>query len=231
MRNVASPDDTCTVGCQTTKPSLYDEVRGLARNWSLELTPRETEKLGTAVREHLPAGTRVYVTWLAGSEFEASVAAAGKLRAAGLEPVPHLASRGIRDESTLVDMLARLRGEADVKQVLVIGGARSEPKGPFAASIQVLNSGLLEHHGIRRLGVAAHPEGSPDISPAVLDEALVLKNEYAARSGTEVELTTQFCFDAVPITRWERQIRSAGDPPPLAAGVGRVAGVSTLVQH
>jgi methylenetetrahydrofolate reductase (NADPH) len=231
MRNVASPDDTCTVGCQTTKPSLYDEVRGLARNWSLELTPRETEKLGTAVREHLPAGTRVYVTWLAGSEFEASVAAAGKLRAAGLEPVPHLASRGIRDESTLVDMLARLRGEADVKQVLVIGGARSEPKGPFAASIQVLNSGLLERHGIRRLGVAAHPEGSPDISPTALEEALVLKNEYAARSGTEVELTTQFCFDAAPIARWERQVRAAGNRLPVVVGLAGLAGITTLLKH
>jgi methylenetetrahydrofolate reductase (NADPH) len=206
-------------------------VRGLARNWSLELTPRETEKLGTAVRDHLPAGTRVYVTWLAGSEFDASVAAAAKLRLAGMDPVPHLASRGIRDESTLDDMLARLRGEADVKQVLVIGGALSEPKGSFTASIQVLNSGLLERHGIRRLGVAAHPEGSPDISPAALEEALVLKNEYAARTGTEMELTTQFCFDAAPITRWERQIRSAGNRLPIVVGLAGLAGITTLIKH
>src|SRR5258707_14343598 len=128
-------------------------------------------------------------------------------------------------------MLARLRGEADVKQVLVIGGALSEPKGSFTASIQVLNSGLLERHGIRRLGVAAHPEGSPDISPAVLDEALVLKNEYAARTGTEMEVTTQFCFDAVPITRWERQIRSAGNRLPIVVGLAGVSGITTLIQH
>jgi methylenetetrahydrofolate reductase (NADPH) len=230
MRNVASLDDTSQAR-QSTRPSLYDEVRGLARNWSLELTPRETEKLGTAVRDHLPAGTRVYVTWLAGSEFDASVAAAAKLRVAGLEPVPHLASRGIRDESTLDDMLARLRGEADVKQVLVIGGALSEPKGSFTASIQVLNSGLLEQHGIRRLGVAAHPEGSPDIPSAALEEALVLKNEYAVRTGTEMELTTQFCFDAAPITRWERQITSAGNRLPVVVGLAGLAGITTLIKH
>jgi methylenetetrahydrofolate reductase (NADPH) len=231
MRNIALPADTFNVARQSTRPSLHDEVRHLARNWSLELTPRETEKLGTAVREHLAAGTRVYVTWLAGSEFDASVAAAAKLRLAGLEPVPHLASRGIRDESTLVDMLARLRGEADVKQVLVIGGALPEPKGSFTASIQVLNSGLLERHEIRRLGVAGHPEGSPDISPAALDEALALKNEYAARTDTEVELTTQFCFDAAPITRWERQIRSAGNRLPIVVGLAGLAGISTLIKH
>jgi methylenetetrahydrofolate reductase (NADPH) len=229
--NGRAAHETCNMGCQSTKPSLYEEVRGLLRNWSLELTPRETEKLGTAVREHLPAGTRVYVTWLAGSDFDASVSAAARLRVAGLEPVPHLAARAIRDESTLVDMLVRLRGEADVKQALVIGGAVSEPKGPFAASIQLLNSGLLERHGIRRLGVAVHPEGSPDISPAALEEALALKNEYAARTDAEVELTTQFCFDAAPITRWERQVRATGNRLPVVVGLAGLAGITTLIKH
>jgi methylenetetrahydrofolate reductase (NADH) len=221
----------CDVVRRSTKPSLHDEVRSLARYWSLELTPRETEKHGAAMREHLPAGTRVYVTWLAGSEFEASAAAAARLRAAGLEPVPHLAARGIRDESTLADMLARLRGEADVKQVLVVGGALAGPKGSFAASIQMLNAGVLERYGIRRLGVAAHPEGSPDIPPAALDEALALKNEYAARTGTEMELTTQFCFDSAPITLWERQIRSAGNRLPVVVGLAGLAGITTLIKH
>jgi methylenetetrahydrofolate reductase (NADPH) len=229
--NGRAAHETCNVGCQSTKPQLYEEVRGLLRNWSLELTPRETEKLGTAVREHLPAGTRVYVTWLAGSDFDASVSAAARLRVAGLEPVPHLAARAIRDESTLVDMLVRLRGEADVKQALVIGGAVAEPKGPFAASIQLLNSGLLERHGIRRLGVAVHPEGSPDISPAALEEALALKNAYAARTGAEVELTTQFCFDAAPITRWERQVRATGNRLPVVVGLAGLAGITTLIKH
>src|SRR5258708_38098616 len=93
MRDFTLPDDTSNVACQSTKPSLYDEVRGLARNWSLELTPRDTEKFGTAVREHLPAGMRVHVTWLAGSEFGASVAAAAKLRAGRFQTVTRPASR------------------------------------------------------------------------------------------------------------------------------------------
>jgi methylenetetrahydrofolate reductase (NADPH) len=231
MRNVATPGYAGDAGRQSAAPSLHDEVRRLARNWSVELTPRETEKFGMAVREHLPAGTRVYITWLAGSEFAPSVAAAAKLRAAGLEPVPHLAARAIRDKFTLVDMLARLRGEADVQQALVIGGAVIEPKGPFDASIQVLNSGLFERHGIRRLGVAAHPEGNPDIAPAALDEALAQKNEYAVRTGTELELTTQFCFDPAPVAQWERQARAAGNRLPVVVGLAGLAGVTTLIKH
>jgi methylenetetrahydrofolate reductase (NADPH) len=231
MRQVVAPVYAGDIGGQSATTSLHDEVRRLARNWSLELTPRETEKLGTTVREYVPAGTRVYITWLAGSEFEPSVAAAAKLREAGLDPVPHLAARAIRDRSTLVDMLVRLRGEADVKQVLVIGGALPEPKGSFGASIEVLNSGLFEHHGIRRLGVAAHPEGCPDIAPAALEEALAQKNEYAARSGSELELTTQFCFDPTPITQWERRTRAAGNRLPVVVGLAGLAGVTTLIKH
>jgi methylenetetrahydrofolate reductase (NADPH) len=231
MRKVDTSVYGGDVGRQSATTSLHDEVRRLARNWSLELTPGETQKLGTTVREHVPAGTRVYITWLAGSEFAPSVAAAAKLRGAGLEPVPHLAARAIRDRSALVDMLVRLRAEADVKQVLVIGGAVREPKGSFDASIQVLNSGLFERHGIRRLGVAAHPEGSPDIAPAALDEALVQKNEYAARSGSELELTTQFCFDPTPITQWESRTRAAGNRLPVAVGLAGLAGVTTLIKH
>jgi len=135
MRRVAAPAYADDVGRQSATPSLGDEVRRLARNWSVELTPRETERFGTAVREHVPAGTCVYITWLTGTDFAPSVAAAAKLRAAGLEPVPHLAARAIRDKDTLDDMLVRLRGEADVRQVLVIGGALREPKGSFDASI------------------------------------------------------------------------------------------------
>jgi methylenetetrahydrofolate reductase (NADPH) len=231
MRKVAAPAYADDVARQSATPSLGDEVRHLARNWSVELTPRETEKLGTAVQEHVPVGTRVYITWLTGTDFAPSVAAAGKLRAAGLEPVPHLAVRAIRDKDELDNMLVRLRGEADVRQVLVIGGALREAKGSFDASIQVLNCGLFEHHGIRRLGVAAHPEGSPDIAPTALDEAVTLKNEYAARSGSQLELTTQFCFDPAPITQWERRARAAGNRLPVVVGLAGLAGVTTLIKH
>lgn len=222
---------TAISSCHPIGRTLREEVIHLARNWSLELTPREMEKLGSAVRDYLPMGTPVFVTWLAGSDFRQSAAAATRLRHAGLEPVPHMAARAIRDESKLAEMLARLRDEADVRQVLLIGGALAQPVGKFSASIQLLETGLFERYGIRRVGVAAHPEGSPDISAPALAEALAQKNAYADISDMSLELATQFCFDAVPIATWERQARDSGNRLPLAVGLAGLAGLPTLIKH
>ena len=59
-------------------------------------------------------------------------------------------------------MLASYRAEAGVDEVLIIGGGVDQPVGAFDNSLQVLETGLLQKHGIRRVGVAGHPEGSPD---------------------------------------------------------------------
>ena len=47
-----------------------------------------------------------------------------------------------------------------VKQALVIGGSR-DPIGKFDSSYQILETGFFD--GIK-IGIAGHPEGSPDIS-------------------------------------------------------------------
>jgi methylenetetrahydrofolate reductase (NADPH) len=221
----ASPDATP----QTF--SLRDHVRALAQGWSLEVTPRESEKLEPKLTDHLPEGTPVYVTWLAGSEFSLSVAAAARLRRLGMEPVPHLAARAIPDEKALDNMLRQLRGEANVQQVLLVGGALSHPVGRFNATMPVLETDLFRRHEITRVGVAAHPEGSPDIPAAALAQALRDKNAYAARTTLALELTSQFCFDAIPIVRWEREVRDAGNALPIAIGLAGLAGVTTLIKH
>jgi methylenetetrahydrofolate reductase (NADPH) len=95
----------------------------------------------------------------------------------------------------------------------------------------VLQVRQFERHGMRRLGLAAHPEGSPDIPPAALSRALAEKNAYAARSDIAFELMTQFCFDAAVITEWERQVRAAGNRLPVAVGLAGLASVTTLIKH
>ena len=55
--------------------------------------------------------------------------------------------------------------EMGVKQVLVIGGSR-EPVGDFDSSIQLLETGYFEG---MKIGIAGHPEGSPDISDSNLE--------------------------------------------------------------
>ena len=40
--------------------------------------------------------------------------------------------------------------------------------------------------------------------------ALAWKNAYAQRTGAELYLVTQFCFEAEPIIRWDQAIQAEG---------------------
>src|SRR3546814_12435059 len=52
----------------------------------------------------------------------------------------------------------------------------------FDSSMAILETGLFDKHGVETIGVAGHPEGSPDIAPAALEAALAWKNAFAERS-------------------------------------------------
>ena len=69
-------------------------------------------------------------------------------------------------ESIYVIKVSRCK-DVGVKQVLVIGGSR-EPIGSFDSSIQILETGFFD--GIK-IGIAGHPEGSPDMSDTELEKA------------------------------------------------------------
>jgi methylenetetrahydrofolate reductase (NADPH) len=76
-----------------------------------------------------------------------------------------------------------------VKQALVIGGSR-EPVGKFDSSFQILETGFFD--GIK-IGIAGHPEGSPDISDSNLEKAMIDKKPYADY------IVTQWLLDSQPI--------------------------------
>ena len=93
--------------------------------------------------------------------------------------------------------------------------------------------GLLS--GFERVGVAAHPEGHPDIGADGLEDALVRKAAWAAREGADLYYVTQFCFAAEPVIAWERRARAAlqsvgGEPPKVRLGVAGPAKLSSLLK-
>ena len=49
---------------------------------------------------------------------------------------------------------------------------------------------------IKKVGVAGHPEGSPDIKEELLDQAIIKKNEFAQNVDYKMYLATQFFFEA-----------------------------------
>src|SRR6202451_1263960 len=74
------------------------------------------------LRDHFSSGCDVTITYLPGDNFRSNVEAAAALRRTGYNPVPHIAAREIASREVLDDFLARLRGEADVRRVLLVAG-------------------------------------------------------------------------------------------------------------
>jgi methylenetetrahydrofolate reductase (NADPH) len=211
-------------------PKLWAAIRSLVSGFSVETTPPAAEKLKD-FRELLRPGMAVYITFLPGSDFADTVATARRLKEQGFNPVPHLAARSLPSKGFLDEGLRRLAGEAGVVEALCIGGAVSRPVGEFADTMQVLATGLLDKHGIRRIGVAGHPEGSPDIPDAAIAAALKWKNGFAARTGADLYILTQFCFEAGPIIAWDKAIRAAGNRLPIRIGIPGIATLKTLLAY
>ncbi|MEO5882555.1 MAG: methylenetetrahydrofolate reductase [Caldimonas sp.] len=199
-------------------------------DFSLETTPNSAAKIAS-FSECVRPETPVYITFLPGSDFDATIALATRLRREGFEPVPHFAARSIPDRAFLERNLERLRSEADVSRVLLIGGAVPTPVGEFSDSMQLLETGLFDRHGIKKIGLAGHPEGSPDISDEGIRKALKWKNAFAERTDASLYLVTQFCFEAAPIIAWDKRIRAEGNRLPIHIGIPGLATVKTLMAH
>mgnify|MGYP000052207970 FL=1 len=197
------------------------------QNWSIEVTPSSNKKIND-FREVLPVGTTVNVTEIPGSDLERILSTVHQLASQEMNAVPHIAARGIESLAALEALITRYR-EAHVTEVLLIAGGYKQPVGDFSSSIDVLETGLLENLGIKKVGVAGHPEGSPDISKAELAHALKRKNAIAQESGLDMYLETQFCFDAQAILDWEEQIREAGNRLPIRVGLAGPARLKTLI--
>ena len=95
-------------------------------DFTAETTPFSAAKVDD-FREILRPGTTVFITFLPGSDFEDTISIAARLKKEGLNPVPHLAARSIPDAAFLDEGLRRLRGEADIDEVLTIAGAVDQP--------------------------------------------------------------------------------------------------------
>ena len=204
-----------------------ETIRRAAADWSIEVTPTGAAKIESFC-ECLAPGTTVNVTFLPGTDPSDTIAVAERLHNDGMRPVPHLAARSLRNADQLDELLTAFTTRCGVEEVLCIGGGVDNPVGDFSATIEVLESGLIQKHGIRHIGVAGHPEGSPDISDDEVATALSAKNDLAARDGLELYIETQFCFEADIVLNWERRVREAGNRLPIRIGIPGPATIKTL---
>ena len=203
-------------------------VTALMAGFSVEATrPSAADIAALGV---LARGTRVYLSAVPNRPADESLAAAVQIRAAGLEPVPHVAVRNFASAEALDTFLTRLNAEAGVETVLVIAGDRAE-HGPFRGALDVIDNGMLRRRGIRRIGIAGYPQGHQRIGNDALNRALADKIAAADATGLAVEIVTQFCFDAGAILDFVARVRGFGFEHAVRVGLAGPTSLTALMRY
>lgn len=228
--NVFSAAPAANVTSLNETDPMKQQIIDFMSGFTIETTPGSALKIPD-YREHLRPDCKVAVTFLPGSDFADTIATAKRLKEEGFQPLPHFAARSIVSASVMEENLKRLQDEVGVEEVVALGGAVDKPLGDFESSMDLLETGLFDKYGIREIGVAGHPEGSPDISAQGLKDAITWKNAFAERTGAKLYIATQFCFEAAPIIAWDRLIQAEGNKLPIHIGVPGLATIKTLLNH
>jgi methylenetetrahydrofolate reductase (NADPH) len=213
-----------------TAPGLVaaSELTALLPSASVEVSSRGHQL--QELKDNFAAGIDVTITFLPGDNYRNNVDTATALRAAGFNPVPHIAAREMASREALDDFLVRARGEAGVTRVLLIAGDVARAKGPFRSSSDIRASGLLEACGIARLSVAGHPEGHPYLEAADSIGVLRAWRDWDRQTGIHVDVVTQFCFESAPILQWIGQLGADGVDLPVIVGLAGPATPATLTK-
>ncbi len=196
---------------------------------SIEISPKQAVE-NEDIPGLFPEGTRVYITDVGTDTAETLTAGAKRVGDLGYTPVSHFASRRLTTKQALEDRIKMMTQEAGVTDVLVIGGGLEQEAGEFDSTIKVLETGFFDKYGIKHMGVAGHPEGSPDFSEQVAYDALKFKQEFHNRSDIELRIVTQFGFAAENFTKWAEGLSSHGVDLPVHLGVAGPAKLTTLVK-
>ena len=214
---------------KTINTNFKDFVSG----YSIEVLPRSAAKIDS-FSDVLPKNTRVYIAHLETEDISAMVATAKRIRDEGFVVMPHIPARMIAGKEMLYDWISMYQNEAGVDEALLLAGGSKKPLGDFNSSMQLIESGLFDKAGFKRLHIAGHPEGSKDIDPSGgiknVSEALSWKQEFSQRTDASMAIATQFCFDADVVKKWADSIKENGIDIPIHIGIAGPAKLQTLLK-
>jgi methylenetetrahydrofolate reductase (NADPH) len=216
-----------------TTATMENPVGAYLASASIEITAKQIEKL-PLLQQAFKKGTRVFVALIDAGDRAGQIDAVRALGGAGFNAVPHIPARFIIDED---DLKMRLDAfcASGVTDVLVLGGGAPQPIGKFDAALQLLQTGAFAGRGLKRIGIAGHPEGNPDITKkhgeAMLLQTLKDKTAWIKAHGFEGFIATQFLFEAGPLALWAMGLRDAGIDLPIHPGVPGPASIKTLVKY
>jgi len=206
------------------------QIRALLNNASVEMTCKDVKDLGEASKL-LPAGTDVFIALFPNQTWDDSIEASKAVRAVGLNPVPHIPARRVKDRAEAAMIGTRLAGEAGVTRLLLIAGDMPSPGGAFDSTIGVLETGEFTAAGIRQICMAGHPEGHAHMNTAQLRQYEARKVELSKDQGFDLTFVTQVCFEAEPMIEWEMILRANGITNPVRPGLAGPASITTLLRY
>ncbi len=213
-----------------TEAPLKSRITDLVAAGSLEISPRELHRLGE-VAALLPKDSCVYIPSLPGLPLSRTLEMVAALRAAGLDPVPHVSARRILDRQEFRKFLRQCVEEHAVHRVLVIGGDEPKAKGPYNDSLDVLREGVLAEAGIREIGVSGYPEGHPRIDKQDLEKAFAEKLRIADLQGLGLYVVTQFSFSPQRIVEFCAQLARSAPSVGVYVGIAGPSDPAALLRY
>jgi len=169
--------------------------------------PGVEDKLG-ALQENM----HLAITCSPTKGVEATLELAEKLISQGFQVTPHISAKSVRGEKHLETIIKKLDA-LSIESIFVPGGDGPESIGEFNNAYDLLKAFQKSGHNIKKIGIAAHPEGHPDINEKILMEALEKKKDLADF------IVTQMCFDANILGDWLLRISQQGIHLPVWVGL------------
>jgi len=205
------------------------QISALLHNASIEMTCKDTGDLAEAATL-VPKGTDIFIALFPNQTWDDLTGAAKAVREAGLNPVPHVPARRVKDRAEVAEIGRKLCSVAGVTKMLLIAGDMPAPEGAFDSTIGILESGELTRAGIKSICMAGHPEGHPHMTVDQQRHYEARKVALAQEQGFDLTFMTQVCFESAPIIQWEKLLRANGITTPVRAGLAGPAGIKTLLR-
>ena len=202
-----------------------DNIISLIQEFTIELNPKVRFKLNSIP---LDPKNHIYITYLPDASENDILETVEFVSNQKLIPITHLPARTMKDLDHVKDFLNEIRKRTDSSKILVIGGG-GDQKGNIKSSIDILESGLLNDFGFHHIGIAGHPEGSPDINQETVDQFLNKKFQLSKLKNLAFELVTQFFFNAEPFINWCEKLKAENIDLPVRVGFPGPASFKTLL--
>ncbi len=202
-----------------------ENIISLIDGFTIELNPKVRHKIKSIP---LDKQNNVYITYLPDALENDILETVEFVSKNNLIPITHLPARTMRDIEHVDDFLSKVRDRTDSDKILVIGGG-GDQLGKLTSSYEILQSGVLSQHGFKKIGIAGHPEGSPDISEETVNKFLDKKFELTQSKNLDLELVTQFFFDAEPFIQWCKTLIEKRITLPVRVGFPGPASFKTLL--